>query len=322
MGVSGEGGASSGRPVFATAEEIFDRGRTPDDPGLAISHTLEYVSIAGDSTGRARSVLLLLITLSVGAFAAFWSVDHTLVQRRIGTIEAALTAGHLGWGDDCTKRAGLRCGQLARVWRASRESVGKIGDSLAGPDTVRKVMEATLAELRKGKGGEERTMTLPVLGVEFEATDLWLFSGLGFVLLLIVLGYCIASEQRDVRMAFRTAERLGTTRMCHRLLAMRQVLTVPDRTTMPFAGAWDRIAGALYFIPLFVQGYSSYVVISGRQQFVGGVPRVTWGGWVLQSVLFLATLILTAVVYKLATEYRAEWTERTTRLLDLTEGQQ
>src|SRR4051794_20911258 len=82
-------------PAQTTAARILDPGRSTDDAGLAIAHTLEYVKVAGESIGRARTVLLLLISLAVAAFAAYWNLDHTFVQRRIDVMERALERGPL-----------------------------------------------------------------------------------------------------------------------------------------------------------------------------------------------------------------------------------
>jgi hypothetical protein len=319
---------SSLHPSTATpiAGLILDPGREADDTGLAISHTLEYVKVAGESTSRARTILLLLISAAVASFAAYWNLDHTFVQRRVDVMERALDAGPMRVTDPCGNRGArdaARCEELASVWSAVRERVISRSPTLTdAPDSVRNpafvtALRAQLDTLRGASGRDARTMKLPVFDLTFEAPDLWLFTGLAFALLLVALVYCIACERRDVRQAFVVARELGTESLCFRMLAMRQVLTVPEQPPIPGRVVWQGLTQSLYLFPIAVQGYATFIVWRGRHESVGGVPEVSSGAWILHGVLLASTALLTYVSSRMERDYDDDWRCWTARIREL-----
>lgn len=294
---------------FNAASTTFDDGWVPEAPDLALDHMLEFVKSAGESTSRARHVLLLLITAAVATFAAYWNLDHSLAQRRVALVERALHAGPTRRGADPCKSTDDRadCLQRAPVWNAVRASLDT--PDKQAPDSVAvRALRAQLDTLRGASGGDARHLKLPVLDVTFDAPDLWLFSGLGFDLLLIALVYCIACERRDVGQAFRVARELHMLRMCHRLLAMQQVLTVPERPAMPGRRVWRTVARALFFIPVAVHGYGMAVVLGQSHRTVGGVPELSGGAWYLHGFLLTLAIVLTLVADRLERGYEGKWT--------------
>ncbi len=68
---------------------------------------------------------------------------------------------------------------------------------------------------------------VPLFGFTFDVNDLGLMGGMAFLVLLILLRFCLSREVDNLKWSFSEAHKLGQCYEFYTLLAMRQVLTVP-----------------------------------------------------------------------------------------------
>lgn len=107
------------------------------------------------------------------------------------------------------------------------------------------------------------TVRVPFFGVAFDVNDLGLLSGLGFVIILLMLRFSIRNEIVSLRLGFKeamAANEKNPTQLetFYHLLAMRMVVTLPDMEN-DIVPNWDKDTGVLqkisklvYFGPLVI----------------------------------------------------------------------
>ena len=93
---------------------------------------------------------------------------------------------------------------------------------------------------------------VPFFGFKVDANDLGVLGGIAFVIILVMLRFCISREVDNLKISFLEAKSLGQLREFYTLLAMRQVFTIPDSGSInrtPFL-VW--IPKLFCFVPLVV----------------------------------------------------------------------
>jgi hypothetical protein len=139
---------------------------------------------------------------------------------------------------------------------------------------------------------------VPFFGITVDANDLGLLGGISFVVILVVLRFCISREIGNLKVSFREADRLGRLREFYRLLAMQQVFTVPE-------GTETRRDPLLLWVPklFFLAPFVVHASVVGHDFLTSGIGRDlndTHATVILACELMLALLIavLTRMVLK------------------------
>lgn len=200
---------------------------------------------ASDSASRCRIVSYALVTASVLAFMAFWnSVSWSWVSER----QKALTAAVDGWADP--KSPDYQIGKKLVEGRFGLTNYyGSPGQSNLLGDL--KLMRIRIDTLRDN---EVRWVKIPVFSVGFDVNDLGMFAGIGFSILLVLLAFSQRREFKNVKAYFKLAEEEAIQPLAYRLLAMRQVLTIPPGESERGVPVGWRILQLLpVFVPLLVQ---------------------------------------------------------------------
>jgi hypothetical protein len=163
----------------------------------------DYLDATSDASKRTRTVLIVLVAASLLSLAGF-----------LNSLES-------GW-------------MLSRLHKISDTKSVYVADKLGYPPSNaddKRYLEF-YAAVSRAYVESAFTIRVPFFGFSFDVNDLGLLSGLGFMVILVLLRFSIRSEIVSLRLSFKAAaaEAKKDTAQFARfydLLAMRQVLTMP-----------------------------------------------------------------------------------------------
>lgn len=212
----------------------------------------EYVAASAESSGRARAVFALLITISLVTAVGVRNSEQSawMMERFQGLKDAKLLSR-------------TPCRATTPYWKVY------IGCPAAGEGLEQELYKERYTEIADAASSaliESRLLVhAPVLGVAIDVNDLGYFTGSAIVVLFIWFIFVLRSERRNLGLTLHEAERRSTWDLatCYKQLAMRQVFTYPP---MPFEGVskygvpMDSIAPKvgprlLTFLPVAVYGW-------------------------------------------------------------------
>jgi hypothetical protein len=174
------------------------------DMNLDMNH---YLDATTQATRRARGTILILVTASVLIFASLLnSLKHEWTRQRLERI--------------------------------GKEPYGVYVNDLIGPrkdgDAERKQRyEALYTAAVREFVDTAFIVHVPLLGFSFDVNDLGLVGGSGFIVLLSMLLFSLKRELSNLITSFGEAKRQHQLRVFYDLLAMEQVLTVPEGLQIP-----------------------------------------------------------------------------------------
>jgi hypothetical protein len=161
----------------------------------------DFLDAAGDASKRSRTATVVLVVASVLMFAGLLNSlqNHWMLKRLVAThaTDSKYLAG----------KVPLQPEQEAQFRELFR------GD-------FRQAMVKSYVE-------NAFTIRVPFFGVSFDVNDLGIFGGFSLMTILLLLRYALSREVENVRLGFDEAEKLGQRLDFYKLLAMRQVFTVP-----------------------------------------------------------------------------------------------
>jgi hypothetical protein len=283
------------------------------DPFSAPKNLLPYIDAAEKSSQRARYVVALITIASVLAFASFWnSRENSWFQQRMRSTELALKY----FGKSCESDA---------VPVEERETCKQAQDYAAQRHI--KIIEHLESQVQYMNQADVENVTLiriPFFGVTFDVNDLGVLSGIAFTILLFWLMYALVSERHDVRFLFRTAiemrapDRPDLLLPIYRLLAMRQVLSVPPlifKNGAPPDHAnetnnrrlLNSAAKALFFMPVVVHSAILWNDFGTRPLGETISTDGTNTAIVASAVLFSLIAVLTAICVRVSSLTDKEW---------------
>jgi hypothetical protein len=266
-----------------------------------------YIDAAEKSSQRARSVVALITITSVLAFASFWnSRDDSWFQQRLNSAEFAL------------KYFDSSCDLLSDVDRADcQRAKGFIAERNI---RVKEHLEHQVQYMNQADVENVTLIRIPFFGVTFDVNDLGVLSGIAFSILLFWLMYALVSERHDVRFIFRTAaEKPELLLVTYRLLAMRQVLSVPPLLVKQSGGQPDEdneatnrrwlngVSKCLFLMPVAVHFtilYNDYHTISKGSSIS---VTATMGAMAAAVGLSIVIAVLTAICVRISNLTDREW---------------
>ena len=175
--------------------------------------------------------------------------------------------------------------------------------------------------LLRAYGDNSYVVRVPLLGVTFDVNDLGLIGGVTLVILLLTMRFVLSREGENLRLAFREAASLGQVEAFYRLLAMRQVLTVPPGTAIDRTWLVRWTPKVFIGLPLFVQ-----VCVTTHDVWTASIGfQVTWSRTclLLLSEIFLlgCIIVLTWIAVRQLVAVDSMWEDEWTRLRPSPPGQ-
>jgi hypothetical protein len=215
--------------------------------------TRTAITEAKESSKRARQILLLIQVACIAVFIALWQErqDGWPITRLRAARAAVLVADCRALPLDQTKS----CEEKLRVTHQPDLDKGSalLDQWHFTPEQAR----TWLNWMQQMMINRVINTGIPGLGATLDVNDLGLLGGITFLVMLIWLRFALWREHSNVNFVFRRCRRTDVEDEltdAYELLAMAQVLSVPQ---MPYEEgkrplAWLPIA--LYWIPLVVQG--------------------------------------------------------------------
>jgi hypothetical protein len=210
---------------------------------------IQYVKAAGDSARRSRLAFLVLMVASVLGFAAFWNSRQSGWLNTRYRVEADVQRW---WPYLSTKREPPSLSDDLRGRFTQAQLF--VQERISTPDSDAKAsVDADVDIFRKLRATDVMSVRVPFFAVSFDVNDLGMIGGIGFVVILLWLAFCIASELRDTALVFRRGDESGLLTHVYDLLIMQQVLTVAPQLEDEHE-SWTRwITKSLFWLPAVVQ---------------------------------------------------------------------
>jgi hypothetical protein len=251
---------------------------------LSIVH---YSDTFKTSSERVRTITFAVMLFSAVVFAAEWNTTGaSWVNRRyrvLTEIRDAAVALPQAAAD-----AFIRSRTAGRI--TSRDEL-----SLIAEEYSRQRVERMFTEI-------------PGLGIKFDVNDLGLFSGIGFVILMFSLLFCMHRESENLNLALFKVRRLysrdlradGESRsnFLYHVLAMGQIFTAPP-TLSEWRISWLKraVPFVVFCVPLAVQ---AFVVIVNYQSVavLGAYSALRVNAIQFVGLALVAALTATALLYQ------------------------
>lgn len=240
----------------------------------------DYMTAAIYASDRSRRVLLVMITASVLAFAAFWnSRDDSWIRDRIDCVAAAVAVlpekssmcalggsalyGRFQYAQTLrlpvTLDGHISCAERGTSASAGRQEISSRGQACANHYRLHDKQQAEdlLQKLNLLWVHDALMIRVPFFGFMFDVNDLGILSGFTFSIILLWFRFAVSQELHNLRRYFDFAsklKRIEDRKFVFRALAMRQVLTVPPHIhgDAERDAGWSYIITGLFFLPLLV----------------------------------------------------------------------
>lgn len=201
----------------------------------------QFLTASSDASNRARAVLALLIIASIVTGVAIRnSMQSSWMMHRMSEMhDPRLYAPNCGMSVTSTEATHrLSTGVALPYWATY------IGCAPSRPECYCPVLQKIYEnDLRLYAARYEQMMEAvgqafvetrflvraPVIGVALDVNDLGYFSGVGMTILMIWFVFCLRTEERNLALSFNEAEESNQLSEFYKLLAMRQVITSPQR---------------------------------------------------------------------------------------------
>jgi hypothetical protein len=245
----------------------------------------EYREALDNASERARWVLLTIVSASIVALAASWNAaPFSWFNQRLTCLQYALETK--AWDP---KAPEPETGKAR--FRAIREYL--TNTCLLDQQRI----ENQLDDLHKARLEHVVVVHVPLLGLAFDINDLGFLAGLAFAILLLMFRYSLSTELRALYAALK-ADPDGAG-----LLALGQVLTVPEKTTR----LWRLLPKLLFWLPAIVQIGVLIIDIASVKYGIAVHPKHTSFAIGLQIVLIVTNIALTRCCVRLSREIDKAW---------------
>ena len=273
------------------------------------------IQFARESSVRARTIVLLLVTLSVLTFLAWWNhYEHAWPRTRLRTAQLAVYA--LCIDADTALRAKGSASPLDKDCDLDKASHyfptdKELRRGRAHAERQKYTLtqaKAHLQNLQQQYVAGVTKLTIPFLGVQADVNDLGIFGGITFVVLLSLFCYCIWREEQNVAQLFMIARQRGELAVAYYLFAMTQVFTIPphERGNNTFVN--KATSRAIYWLPVLVLGlvswYDIWITWKYQDEFTTALDWVTIG---VEGVVFITIMVQRRLVGKVADQLDFHW---------------
>lgn len=261
-----------------------------------------YVKGFKDSSDRVRYVMITLTVACTLIFVGYNNTRrHAWFDSRVEIARAAADA----WGPDTTDLNTVFNGLTAEI-REVESSQGGDGEGqnpqkvysvvvdtgLEPVQPVDKSAEGGLTDRAiqwaQGRGLKSRSsiedvirimeevriqnanvMRMPILGLAFDINDLGLFSGISFVVLMVMLAFALSRYHENLFLSLwkvrqickeekRPSVRGSEANLVYHSLAMAQLFSKPPTLARPNSGAGKSLSKLVLLVPVSIQGLIFY----------------------------------------------------------------
>ena len=261
---------------------------------LELAH---YVEIFRGSADRVRYVIFVIIVFSIVILVAQWNTtDLSWVPQRYRKLNELYDAVR-------------RMPEPAADERVRKQTRARF---LSRDD-----LKENLSEYRKLRVEHVFLVQMPGMGATFDINDLGLFSGITYVLLLLLLLFSLMREHENLYLALFKVRRLhdrpgtiadgeSTANYLYHSLAMSQVLSSPPTLAQWRPSSFKiAILNVVFIVPAAVQAYIIYVNYQTLPiaQSYGASTSVMFP----QYVLFILVVIMGALAITYADACNKRW---------------
>jgi hypothetical protein len=268
----------------------------------------QYLEAATRASGLARKVLFAMLTASVLLVAATLnSMQADWGRQRLNELQhphdlyVDHLVGAINSADDQKLEATAQIPPSPKIGNKTDENVHreKRYDALYNA-YVHSYVDNTFF------------VHVPLFGFAFDINNLGLLGGVALVILLMLFRYSLLRELSNVQVSFRRAHAHGTTggdaRAFYELLAMQQVLTVPDDVFSKNNSRLRKLPALLFFAPL--AAFSTVFVHDLLTYWIGGLLGArshALSVFAIEAVWFVVILYATVDVFLLHRKIDQAW---------------
>jgi hypothetical protein len=213
----------------------------------------DYLNSTGDASTRTRLVIIVLVVATFLIFAAVLNSQQTnWMHGRIANLEKL-----------DSPYTGLKVGSFP-----TRASYQNDEDYQAAIALYRSRYDALWGAVVRTYIDNSWVVRVPFFGFSFDINDIGFLGGLGFLIILTCLRFCLTREIDNLRLAFAEARRIGKLDEFYQLLAMRQVFTVPPNSSI-------KRTRLLIYVPKLIPWFSVlvYLVLVFNDAHTGPIGR-------------------------------------------------
>jgi hypothetical protein len=184
-------------------------------------------------------------------------------------------------------------------------TIGKIGNppiASASPEEVKRLKDLHHKRYESLYAAYTRTyventfmIRVPFFGFTFDVNDLGILGGLALLILLTILRFCLSREINNLELSFLEASGKPLRKFYH-LLAMRQVLTVPQTDRYRPKGFLLSIPKVLCFLPFAV-----HLAVTIHDLLTMGMFWETWHTMIVVVGDFLLLIFIGGVTFMVIT---------------------
>lgn len=211
----------------------------------------DYLTAAGESSLRSRLLVWALAVASIVGFTSFWNSrfdgwSHARVRQAVDVVDYY---SKKQLPKEADKRKRIENAKLA----AEKLEIRDATDA-----------KQYNAEVRRWRLDHFYLIRIPLFGIAVDINELGLLTGLSYSVLLLMLRFSLSREVSNLRILFRLPATEKERADRYLLLAMRQILTLPELPWSEGRAFWHWLLFALILLPLLVHGLVIFQDISTR----------------------------------------------------------
>jgi hypothetical protein len=213
----------------------------------------DYLNSTGDASTRTRLVTIVLVVATFLIFAAVLNSQQTnWMHGRIANLEKLDSV-----------YTGLKVGNFP-----SRASYVRDEDYQTAVALYKNRYDALWGAVVRTYIDNSWVVRVPFFGFSFDINDIGFLGGLGFLIILTCLRFCLTREIDNLRFAFAEARKIGKLDEFYQLLAMRQVFTVPPNSSI-------KRTRLLVYVPKLIPWFSVavYLVLVFNDAHTGPIGK-------------------------------------------------
>jgi len=254
----------------------------------------DYLDASSEASKRARLMLIVMLVASaLMTVGMLNSLDSSWMLRRIIALD------HNGMKKDY---AASFIGPLPVPDQFSNEAEYNDAKGL-----YRRRYEELNTAFIRSYVDSSLFIRVPFFGFSFDVNDLGLLGGIGFLIILGSLRFCLSRELENLHLSFEEAKKLGKLDEFYSLLAMKQVFTIPRTKYIRRTRFLVLAPKAVSLLPLVV-----YALVAWNDFSTSSIgdflnkPRVRYQ-LLFESVTFVCLTILTTMIISRLIRLDALW---------------
>jgi hypothetical protein len=206
----------------------------------------KFIEEVNSASQRVRWGLSVLTIVSVVVFFNAWANGYgDWTEKKLDRAREV----YRWWGT--TNASDLKSRSYVQAKRFEAAVTNKRG--AMDKDAWRTNIVAQFEEAHKSQHNHG-AVSIAAFGITFDPNDLGLFSGITYLVVLVILRSCLARQLVNLKICLAKAEQYKCLQDSYPLLSMGQVLSIPPSEHYAKKELWGYVHKALYFLPILVHG--------------------------------------------------------------------